>query len=164
MVIAERWRGREADEAGLHQNAHPKGHELGLATSLPGALQPTLASVADLVVVLRQDCVVIVKVSGPRWVAWLEGQALALQSPHGRMCAPGEMGPPMHALVVVERLANAFRVRDPWFAAEGQPIEVDDDSFDYFWAGEGVVVPRDPTVPATLGGERLTAGTGARPA
>ena len=144
IVIAERWRGRSADEEALHAGATRDGHALDLATSLPGARRLRAAQTEDLAVALAQDCVAIVTVSGPAWTSWVAASNLRFRSRHGRLCAPGTFGGPLHALVLLGRKPGLFLVLDPWFPANAQPIEVDDDSFERVWAGEAIVVARDP--------------------
>jgi hypothetical protein len=142
IVIAEAWRGRAATEAEWHAGAGPKGLPLRTAAALPGTRFLCASDSRDLIVALGQDRIAIATVSGPAWTAWIEGTHPALQSPHGRLAAPGPLGGPLHSIVLCEHSGGAFRAIDPWFPPAGQPLTIDDDDFERVWAGEAVLFER----------------------
>ncbi|MBX3223369.1 MAG: hypothetical protein KF795_22850 [Labilithrix sp.] len=121
----------------------------------PGGLVP-VHRIADLpdAVLVRDDeitalafrlrigkTLVVVRVSGPPWVATIQGAFPGLRSRHGHLCAPGAYGGPFHDVVLVDVIlgedgeAEGFQVLDPWFPNNGQPLELALDLFESCYAG-----------------------------
>lgn len=139
MVMVEKWRGHPADEEAFHRDAPPDGHTLGRATTIGNCKVVDSIDRRDVDIGLLQENLAMVWVSGPAWVSWLTGSGLALRSRHGRLCAAGRYGRPLHSIVPTRRLADGYHALDPWFSANGQPIEIDDDAFEGVWAGQALL-------------------------
>lgn len=116
-------------EVRLHEGANPNGHPVTERKWLgePGTslLKSTLdsAELDHLREVLARGAWVMVHVFGPRWVARLPS---GITGPHGALCPAADAARPLHSVLLVASGLACFFVLDPFFAGDGQPIEVSD--------------------------------------
>ena len=109
------------DEQRFHPNA------VGLLERGTALLKLTDYGAADLRAIhaaLARGASVMVHVFGPPWVKRLPP---GLSSHFGALCAPGEAGPPLHAVLLVASGNRCVFALDPWNGPDGQPIEVGDE-------------------------------------
>jgi hypothetical protein len=142
MCMIQIWRGEPPTENAFHEGADRRGHDLGIVHRLSrveslraGAFDEDLA----IHLALRQGRRIVVTVCGPRYVEWQRQHYESATSKHGELCAPGDHGPPFHALLVVARVEDDYEVFDPWFPADQQPFRMAEDSFQKCFAGHAVV-------------------------
>ena len=134
MCIIQLWRGEAATEDRFHQGAVNKGHDIQLVKSLPRVR--TCGDGDEITLALRLSHLVLAILAGPLYVAWFTERHLAALSRHGRLCAVGSHGGPLHAIVLTSQMEDGYRYHDPWYPANGQPFEMSEDDFQRCWSGQ----------------------------
>lgn len=135
MCIVQLWRGEAATEDVFHQGAVTKGHDIQLVKSLPRVRTKGNGDGDEITLALQLGHVVLAILFGPLYVAWFTVRHSSALSRHGRLCAAGPHGGPLHAVVLTGRLDDGYRYHDPWYPADGQPFEMSEDDFQRCWSG-----------------------------
>jgi hypothetical protein len=127
-----RLRGEPADEATLH------GDHAGIGVILSMASTRRLAAYAidEIRLALGTDEVVTILVHGPPYIRWQEITYPDLRSRHGKLCAPGEFGGPLHAVLLVDSDQDGFFLLDPYFPSAAQPLYLPEDALELCFAGQ----------------------------
>lgn len=142
MCIVQRWRGQAPTEEQFHRPAPRSGNPAHLALALPGARRLPTYETDEIHLALRTDELVVVCVLSRPYVQWQERCYPGLRSPHGRLCEPGDFGGSLHAVVLTRRCEDGFHLLDPYFAPEGQPLQMSDDDFERCFGGAATAVER----------------------
>lgn len=138
-------RGESYDEAALMAFATDAGLSMALAArALQVDFRPFLPIEALLAALERcRDGahVLIIKVSGPRYVRCCGDRPGGAPSRFGALADPGDFGGPMHALLLVGVDDEAVRYLDPYFPRDGQPLTMSRDHLVTMYAGVAIEVP-----------------------
>lgn len=139
-----KWRGASFDENALYTKWNGHG-SVNAAVSELGAAYRSL-SPDDFQTIrtafsgwFANDCALIVTVCGPRYVQ-RRGIAPGGSKSKWKDLAPaGDSGGPFHALVLAGSTEDGFLALDPYYPANGQPLELTDDDLTYILTGQVVV-------------------------
>lgn len=134
MCMIQRWRGEDPSEARFH-GQNPRRDPMTIHRTLPRVhvreLGPGQEHELALPLVLGRP--VIVTAMASLYEPWCSRTYPRLQSPHGRM------GQALHMIVLVSRVRDGYRLLDPFYPGEPQPLEVSDDDFERWFAGHAFI-------------------------
>ncbi|MDC0748109.1 hypothetical protein [Polyangium mundeleinium] len=147
MCIIQKWRGEAPTEAAFHESASTGPQILGRRIrELGGARYAALAQDEERTLDLHlvDGGLVVVGVFGLLFADWQRRVYGQLISRHGEMSrAYSQKGYP-HAIVLVERSGDGYRLLDPWFPAMHQPLFIERSDFSNCFDGNAVFVDRVP--------------------
>ena len=142
MCMVQKMRGQGCTEEAFHQGAFGDGHPLASALALPRTRRQPLAvgEEEELNLALHQGQVILVSVSGPPFVRWLQAHHAGLSSRHGVLCNAGTHGRPFHAIVLIAWRNDGYDLLDPYHPGASQPLWMDASSFASCFAGDAIFV------------------------
>jgi len=106
---------------GIERESYPALEGEVLAPLDPASLDLLVARVAA-------GEVAIVTVSGPRWMDLARDRKMRSDY--------GDLGPGLHAIVIIAAKSGFLIVLDPYFPTKQQPLQVSRDDFATAWTGE----------------------------
>jgi len=136
MCMIQRWRGEAPTEAQFHQaNSWLRPHYIATLPRVEAhSVERNMEQ--ELRLYLKHDRVVVATALVQNYESWRSTAYPNLRSPHGTMSAL------YHMVVLISGTDDGYRLLDPFYPADAQPLEVFDDDFVGWFTGLAFIASR----------------------